>query len=198
MTRPDSRAYDELRPVSFVPGVAPHASGSVLVSFGNTRVICAATIEDGVPTWMKVQGVPGGWLTAEYSMLPYSTHDRKTPRHQHRPARRAQPGDSTADRALAARRRRPRCPRPADLVDRLRCAAGRRRDADGVDHRVERGGGARVQKLIDAKKVARNPLRQHVAAVSAGIFEDAPVLDLCYAEDKDADSGFQCRDDRAG
>ena len=57
--------------------VAPHATASVLVSFGNTRVICAATIQDEVPRWMKMQGVQGGWLTAEYSMLPYSTLERK-------------------------------------------------------------------------------------------------------------------------
>ena len=70
MPRPDGRAPDQLRPVSFVPNVAPHASGSVLVNFGNTRVICAATIQEDVPRWMKAQAVPGGWLTADYSMLP--------------------------------------------------------------------------------------------------------------------------------
>ncbi|MDB4412109.1 ribonuclease PH, partial [Akkermansiaceae bacterium] len=78
MERPDGRTVTDLRPISFTPNVAPHANGSVLVSFGNTRVICAATIEESVPRWMKYQGVKGGWLTAEYSMLPYSTHDRKS------------------------------------------------------------------------------------------------------------------------
>src|SRR5471032_672867 len=77
MTRHDGRLPDQLRPVSFTPGIAPHATGSVLASFGNTRVICAATIEEGVPRWMKEQSVPGGWITAEYSMLPYSTLQRK-------------------------------------------------------------------------------------------------------------------------
>src|SRR6187399_1146648 len=77
MPRPDNRQANQLRDISFIPGIAPHATGSVLISFGNTRVICAATIEEEVPRWMKIQGVPGGWLTAEYSMLPYSTHDRK-------------------------------------------------------------------------------------------------------------------------
>ena len=77
MPRPDQRPASQLREVTFIPGIAPHANGSVLVSFGNTRVICAATIQEEVPRWMKMQGVPGGWLTAEYSMLPYSTHDRK-------------------------------------------------------------------------------------------------------------------------
>mgnify|MGYP002654865537 CR=1 FL=1 len=77
MARTDGRTPDQLREVSFVMDVAPHATASVLVSFGNTRVICAATIQDEVPRWMKVQGVQGGWLTAEYSMLPYSTLERK-------------------------------------------------------------------------------------------------------------------------
>src|SRR5260370_24664019 len=80
MQRNDGRAPDEIRPSNFELNVAPHASGSVLVSMGKTRVICAVTIEEGVPRWMKEQGVTGGWLTAEYSMLPYSTQPRK-PRH---------------------------------------------------------------------------------------------------------------------
>ena len=77
MPRPDGRKPDQLRPISFTPNFAPHATGSVLVSFGDTRVICSAMIEDGVPSWMKYQNVPGGWITAEYSMLPYSTLERK-------------------------------------------------------------------------------------------------------------------------
>ena len=77
MPRSDSRRPDQLRPITLEAGIAPHASGSVLIGFGATRVICAATIEPKVPSWMKQQGVKGGWLTAEYSMLPYSTLDRK-------------------------------------------------------------------------------------------------------------------------
>ena len=74
--RADGRRVDQLRAISFEANIAPYATGSVLVSFGQTRVICAATIEPNVPTWMKQQKVPGGWLTAEYSMLPYSTLER--------------------------------------------------------------------------------------------------------------------------
>src|SRR6202522_3388514 len=77
LPRADGRHPDQLRPVSFQAGIAPHATGSVLVRFGATQVICAATIEPGVPTWMKQQGVKGGWLTAEYSLLPYATLERK-------------------------------------------------------------------------------------------------------------------------
>ncbi|HXA13629.1 MAG TPA: ribonuclease PH, partial [Opitutaceae bacterium] len=74
--RADGRHAGQLRPITIETGIAPHATGSVLIGFGATRVICAATIEPGVPTWMKQQGVKGGWLTAEYSMLPYSTLER--------------------------------------------------------------------------------------------------------------------------
>ena len=77
MERQDKRLVDQLRPISFETGIAPNATASVLVTFGRTKVICAVTIEEDVPRWMKVQRVEGGWLTAEYSMLPYSTLDRK-------------------------------------------------------------------------------------------------------------------------
>src|SRR3954466_4041691 len=75
--RTDGRRADQLRPFTIESNIAPHASGLVLIGFGSTRVICAATIEAKVPSWMKQQGVKGGWLTAEYSMLPYSTQPRK-------------------------------------------------------------------------------------------------------------------------
>src|SRR5437867_1320234 len=77
MQRNDGRGPDEIRSINFELNIAPHASGSVLVAMGNTRVICGVTIEEIVPRWMKEQGVTGGWLTAEYSMLPYSTQTRK-------------------------------------------------------------------------------------------------------------------------
>jgi ribonuclease PH len=75
--RTDGRSNDQLRPVSFTPGIAPNADGSILIATGNTQVICAATVEGSVPRWMKDQGVSGGWITAEYSMLPYSTLTRR-------------------------------------------------------------------------------------------------------------------------
>ena len=73
----DGRAPDELREIKFEPGIAPNATGSALASFGNTKVICAATIERRVPAWMNSLVPPKGWLSAEYSMLPYSTPARK-------------------------------------------------------------------------------------------------------------------------
>src|SRR6478672_6836555 len=75
--RLDGRSNDELRPLRFTPGIAPNADGSVLIATGNTQVVCAATVEPFVPRWMKEQGVSGGWITAEYSMLPYSTLTRR-------------------------------------------------------------------------------------------------------------------------
>src|SRR6266700_7489762 len=77
MNHSDGRLPEQIRPISFELDIAPHASGSVLVSMGNTRVICAVMIEETVPRWMKEQAISGGWLTAEYSMLPYSTQTRK-------------------------------------------------------------------------------------------------------------------------
>ena len=75
--RGDTRRADALRPIRFQNGIAPYATGSTLIEWGNTRVICGITVEEGVPRWMKEQNVPGGWITAEYSMLPYSTLTRK-------------------------------------------------------------------------------------------------------------------------
>src|SRR6185436_144803 len=76
-SRTDGRAADELRPIQFQNNIAPHATGSTLIEWGQTRVICGVTVEETVPRWMKEQGVTGGWITAEYSMLPYSTQQRK-------------------------------------------------------------------------------------------------------------------------
>src|SRR5580698_4480812 len=75
--RSDGRRPDQLRPIRFQNGIAPHATGSTLIEWGDTRVICGVTVEESVPRWMKEQGVVGGWITAEYSMLPYSTLTRK-------------------------------------------------------------------------------------------------------------------------
>src|ERR1700723_4221521 len=76
-TRADGRSANQLRPLRFQNHIAPHATGSTLIEWGNTRVICGVTVEENVPRWMKEQGVTGGWITAEYSMLPYSTLQRK-------------------------------------------------------------------------------------------------------------------------
>jgi ribonuclease PH len=188
--RADGRHVDQLRPISFEANIAPYATGSVLVSFGKTRVICAATIEPNVPTWMKQQKVPGGWLTAEYSMLPYSTLDRK----QRDIARGKIDGRTVEIQRLIGRSLRA----VIDLLklgqntlwldcDVLQADGGTRTAAITGAYVAAR---LAVQKLIDAKKIAENPLADSVAAVSVGVFAGRELLDLAYVEDKDAEVDF--------
>ena len=185
--RADGRRADQLRPVTFEPGIAPHATGSVLVGFGATRVICAATIEPGVPTWMKQQGVKGGWLTAEYSMLPYSTLERK-PRDIAK--------GKIDGRTVEIQRLIGRSLRAVIDLDKLGpntlwldCDV---LQADGGTRTASITGAwlaARlaVQKLLDGKKIAENPLTDSVAAISVGVFSGGELLDLAYVEDRDAE-----------
>jgi ribonuclease PH len=190
MSRPDGRQPDQLRPISFIPNVAPHATGSVLVSFGDTRVICTATIEDDVPRWMRAQKVEGGWLTAEYSMLPYSTLERK-PRDI---SRGKIDGRSSEIQRLIGRSLRA-------VVDLKK--VGQRTiwidcdvlQADGGTRTAAITGGCvamaiAFNKLMSEGKLKDFPIRKLVAAVSAGIHEGRPVLDLNYVEDKGATVDF--------
>ena len=190
LPRSDGRLPDKLRTISFQAGIAPYATGSVLVRFGATQVICAATIEPNVPTWMKQQGVKGGWLTAEYSMLPYSTLDRKG-------------RDSTRGkvdgRTVEIQRLIGRSLRSVINLDKLG------QNTMWVDCDVlQADGGTRtasitgaylaarlaVQKLMNARRIAENPLSDSVAAVSVGVFGGRELLDLAYVEDKDAEVDF--------
>jgi ribonuclease PH len=188
--RPDGRKADQLRPVSFEANFAPHATGSVLVRYGSTQVICAATIEPGVPTWMKQQGVKGGWLTAEYSMLPYSTHERK--------ARDINKGRLDG-RTVEIQRLIGRSLRATIDLDKL----GQNTlwldcdvlQADGGTRTASITGAyvaARlaVQRLIDKGALRESPLIDSVAAVSVGLFGGEGLLDLAYVEDKDAQVDF--------
>lgn len=181
--RSDGRAANELRALRFENGVAPNAAGSTLVHWGNTRVICAATIEEIVPRWMKEQQVPGGWITAEYSMLPYSTTDRKA-------------------RDISKGRLDGRSSEIQRLIGRsLRAAV----DLTKLGQRtlwldcdvLQADGGTRtaaitgawvalnlaIQKLGSAGKLTSNPIIEQVAAVSVGVVDGRPLLDLCYVED---------------
>ena len=186
-SRLDSRRPDQLRPITIEAGIAPYASGSVLIGFGVTRVICAATIEPKVPSWMKQQGVKGGWLTAEYSMLPYSTLDRK-PRDI---SKGRIDGRTVEIQRLIGRSLRA----VLDLqklgentlwidCDVLQADGGTRTASITGAYLAAR---LAVQKLLDAKKIAENPLVDSVAAVSVGLFQGEPLLDLNYIEDKDAE-----------
>ena len=188
--RPDGRQPAELRKITFEANIAPYATGSVLVSFGLTRVICAATIEPNVPMWMKQQKVPGGWLTAEYSMLPYSTLERK----QRDISRGKIDGRTVEIQRLIGRSLRA----VVDLkklgqntlwldCDVLQADGGTRTAAITGAYIAAR---LAVQKLIDAKRIPENPISDSVAAVSVGVFNNRELLDLAYVEDKDAEVDF--------
>ena len=186
MSRPDGRAPDQLRPLSFTPGIAPHSTGSVLVASGNTRVICSAMIEESVPGWMKAQKVPGGWLTAEYSMLPYSTLERK-PRDS---MKGRLDGRSVEIQRLIGRSLRAVV--DLDLLGpRTLCVDCDVLQADGGTRTASITGACvaaalAFQKLITSGLIAQSPLRKFVAAVSVGVVGGEPLLDLNYVEDKDA------------
>ncbi len=190
MQRIDSRENDQLRPVSFQADFAPNAHGSVLVSFGNTRVICSAMLEDGVPRWMHQQGVPGGWLTAEYSMMPYSTLERK-PRDINRGKL---DGRSSEIQRLIGRSLRA-------VVDLK--SIGQRTlwidcdvlQADGGTRTASITGAAvavemAFQRFIAVGKMKKSAMTQLAAAISAGVWENDCRLDLNYHEDKDASVDF--------
>lgn len=190
MNRPDKREINELRPITFKPNVAPHATGSVLVSFGDTRVICACTVEDNIPGWMKFQKVKGGWLTAEYSMLPYSTLDRK----KRDISQGKLDGRSSEIQRLIGRSLRA-------VVD-LKLLGPRTLwidcdvlQADGGTRTASITGGAvamaiALNKLVADGKIKESPMKKLVAAVSAGVYQKVPVLDLNYLEDKNATVDF--------
>jgi len=192
MQRSEGRALDQIRAINFELGVAPHASGSVLVSMGSTRVICGVMIEEIVPRWMKDQGVTGGWLTAEYSMLPYSTTTRK----QRDIAKGRLDGRSSEIQRLIGRALR-------SVIDLEKL--GPRTMWIDCDV-LQADGGTRTAAITGAfvalhdavswlqakKQLAQQPIRDFVAAISVGIHQGAPVLDLDYGEDSgaDADANF--------
>jgi ribonuclease PH len=196
--RPDGRQANQLRPLRFQNGIAPHATGSTLIEWGNTRVICGVTIEEIVPRWMKEQNVNGGWITAEYSMLPYSTLQRK-------------PRDSTKGRIDGRSQEIQR------LIGRsLRSSV----DLQKIGQRtiwvdcdvLQADGGTRTasitgafvalrlaaNRLLADGKLSADPVLHSVAAVSVGLLKGQPLLDLCYAEDVDAEVDFNLVMNSAG
>ncbi|MGO8766368.1 MAG: ribonuclease PH [Limisphaerales bacterium] len=181
--RADGRPANQLRPLRFQNHIAPHATGSTLIEWGHTKVICAVTIEETVPRWMKEQKVAGGWLTAEYSMLPYSTLQRK-PRDI---SKGKLDGRSTEIQRLIGRSIRAAIDL-AKVGERTLCIDCDVLQADGGTRTAAITGAfvalaLAVKKLLDAKKLAENPLLKPVAAVSIGIVNGAPLLDLNYVED---------------
>jgi len=187
VTRPDGRKADELRPVEIVRGWQRYAEGSALVSFGETRVLCAASVTEGVPRWRKGSGL--GWVTAEYSMLPRATHTRSD-----RESVRGRIGGRTHEISRLIGRSLRAC---IDLK-----ALGENTIAVDCDV-LQADGGTRtaavtgsyvaladaVSWLRERKALARpEPLKTSVAAVSVGVVDDEPRLDLAYEEDVAADT----------
>ncbi|MDX6750048.1 ribonuclease PH [Geminicoccaceae bacterium 1502E] len=184
--RPSGRAPDELRAVRFETGFTRHAEGSCLVSFGDTRVLCTATVEEKVPSFLRNTG--RGWVTAEYGMLPRSTHSRSG----REAARGKQSGRTQEIQRLIGRSLR--------AVTRLD-ALGERQIVLDCDV-LQADGGTRTAAITGAYvalhtalaaivkrgDLPRLPLREPVAAVSCGIFQGTPVLDLDYDEDSKAEA----------
>ncbi|MBL0897540.1 MAG: ribonuclease PH [Reyranella sp.] len=188
--RPSGRAPDQLRPVSLETGFSRHAEGSCLVKFGDTHVLCTASVDEKVPPWMRNSGK--GWVTAEYGMLPRSTHTR-TDREA---ARGKQSGRTQEIQRLIGRSLR--------AVVNLRAMGERQINID-CDV-LQADGGTRTasitgswvalhlafERLVKEGKLAGNPITGQVAAVSCGLWEGAAVLDLDYPEDSkaEADANF--------
>ena len=184
MPRPSGRAPDEMRAVSLEPGVSKYAEGSCLARFGDTHVLCTATVEEKVPPFLRNSG--RGWITAEYGMLPRSTHTRT----EREAARGKQSGRTQEIQRLIGRSLRAVCDLSALSERQIRI------DCDVV----QADGGTRtaavtgsyvalrmaLDKLVASGALARLPLEDAVAAVSCGIASGQPVLDLDYAEDSTA------------
>ncbi len=184
--RIDGRALDALRPVKMTPGYIVHPEGSVLIDVGETRVLCNATLTEQVPAWLT--GTGRGWVTAEYALLPRSTHTR-TPRETKGLGGRTQEIRRVIGRSLRA---------AVDLD-----ALGERQvildcdvlQADGGTRTAAITGGyvalaLALRKLIQAGVIPPHALKAAVAAVSVGVVDGEPMLDLCYEEDRRADADF--------
>lgn len=194
--RPSGRKPDQLRPVSFKTNFTRHAEGSVLAEFGDTQVLCTASVENRVPPWLRGQG--RGWVTSEYGMLPRSTHTRSN-----REATRGRQGGRTLEiQRLIGRSLRAIMDLEAlgERTITLDCDV---LQADGGTRTASITGAyialvlamEYLQKQGDLKK---NPLHGQVAAISVGIFKGTPVLDLDYAEDSQAETDMNIVMNEAG
>lgn len=186
MSRPDHRKSNQLRPLSYTWDVAPNALASILLKCGATQVICSVSVEESVPKWMEQQKAEGGWLTSEYSMLPYSTLARK-PRDI---SRGKLDGRSQEIQRLIGRSLRAAIdlsalgPRSLWIdCDVLAADGGTRTTAITGSYLALK---LAIGRLLKAKLIARSPLISPVAATSVGLVKNRALLDLCYVEDKDA------------
>ena len=181
MRRVDGRTVDELRPVTITPDYVAYPEGSVLIAVGETRVLCNVTVEESVPGWMRAQGIEGGWLTAEYALLPRSTH-RRTPRETSGLRGRTQEIRRLIGRSLRAAVDLEKLGERTCIVD---CDVIQ---ADGGTRTAAITGGyvalaIALGKLIRGGLLPAEVLETAIAAVSVGVVSDQPVLDLCYEED---------------
>jgi ribonuclease PH len=194
MTRPSGRTPDQLRAVSIQRGFTKHAEGSVLVSFGDTRVLCNASVEERGPSWKK----EGGWVTAEYGMLPRATHDRS----RREAAAGKQNGRTQEIQRLIGRSLRAVVDLKAlgSYTITLDCdvlqADGGTRTAAITGAYVAMADA--VAKMKKAGKIKSNPIHGQVAAISVGIYNGTPVLDLDYAEDSDCECDMNVVMNEAG
>ncbi len=185
MKRSDGRALDELRPVSMTPNFMPNAEGSCLVEMGDTKVICTASVDEGVPRWLQGRGT--GWVTAEYSMLPRSSSER-IPREveKGRVSGRTQEIQRLIGRSLRAITDLTIMGEYSVVID---CDV---LQADGGTRTASITGGfvalaQAIDRMRESGKLKKNPLHTSVAAVSVGIIEGSSCLDLNYIEDSSAD-----------
>lgn len=186
MNRPSGRAADELRTIEMIPHFTKHAEGSVLVKCGETHVLCTASVEEKVPGWMKNSGK--GWVSAEYGMLPRSTHSRM----DREAARGKQSGRTQEIQRLIGRALRAAVDmhKLGERQIRVDCDVIQ---ADGGTRTASVTGGFVAMKLainhlIKIGALTESPLKDTVAAISCGIYKGTPVLDLDYAEDSDAET----------
>ncbi|MBE3652184.1 ribonuclease PH [Vibrio navarrensis] len=184
--RPNDRAADQVRPIKITRQYTAYAEGSVLVEFGNTKVLCNATVEESVPRWLKGQGK--GWVTAEYGMLPRATHSRTR-----REATNGKQGGRTMEiQRLIARSLRAVVDLEVmgEFMITVDCDVIQ---ADGGTRTASISGASvaladAFQHLLDSGKLKKNPMKGHVAAVSVGILGDDVLCDLEYVEDSAADT----------
>lgn len=182
--RPSGRAPDQMRTIGFEPNFTRHAEGSVLVSFGDTRVLVTASVEDKVPPFLRGKGQ--GWVTAEYGMLPRATHTRGA----REAARGKQSGRTQEIQRLIGRSLRAVVDLPK-LGERQIVIDCDVLQADGGTRTASISGGwvalrIAIDKLLASKAIAADPIHTQVAAVSCGVFDGTPVLDLDYDEDSTA------------
>ena len=194
--RPSGRATDEMRQVKFTRNYTMHAEGSVLVEFGNTKVLCTATVDGSTPPWLRGKGK--GWVTAEYGMLPRSTNSRMG----REAARGKQSGRTQEIQRLIGRSLRAVVNMEA-LGERQIIVDCDVLQADGGTRTASISGAYvalcdAVQKLLDTKQIKKDPLIGQLASVSVGIFEGQPVLDLDYPEDSNAETDMNVVMNNAG